>query len=164
MNIDEENRQDGEVDKRIAKYNSSIGALYPLLKEKYIPRKCKLEIYRTILRPMQLHEAESWALNARAQSKLQGAEMRVLRAVKGVTRRDRVRNLDIRRELRVEPLQEEIERIQLRWYGHVIYIYIQFFFAIQPRPSRVKWSFAATCDVINPCLKVAVFLIFPRLS
>ena len=41
VNIDEENRQEGEVNKRIAKYNSSIGALYPLLKEKYIPRKCK---------------------------------------------------------------------------------------------------------------------------
>ena len=51
---------------------------------------------------------------------LQGAEMRVLRTVKGVTRRDRVRNPDIRRELRVEPLLEEIERIQLRWYGHVM--------------------------------------------
>ena len=32
VNIDEENRQEGEVDKRIAKYNSSVGALYPLLK------------------------------------------------------------------------------------------------------------------------------------
>ena len=46
--------------------------------------------------------------------------MRVLRAIKGVARRDRVRNLDVRRELRVESLQEEIERIQLRWYGHVM--------------------------------------------
>ena len=38
----------------------------------------------------------------------------------GVIRRDRVRNLDIRRESRVEPLLEEIERIQLRWYWHVM--------------------------------------------
>ena len=41
-------------------------------------------------------------------------------SLKGVTRRDRVRNLEIRRELRVEPLLEEIERIQLRWYAHVV--------------------------------------------
>ena len=108
------------MDKRIAKYNSSFGALYPLRKEKYIPRKCKLEIYRTMLKPILLYGAESWVLDTRAQSKLQGAEKRVLRAIKGVTRRDRVRNLDIRRELRVEPLLEEIERIQLRWFGHVM--------------------------------------------
>ena len=81
MNIDEENRQEGEVDKRIAKYNSGVGALHPLHKEKYIPRKCKLEIYKTILKPIPFYGAESWTLNKRAQSKLQGAEMRVLRAV-----------------------------------------------------------------------------------
>ena len=27
----------------------------------------------------------------------------------------------------------------------------------------VMWSFAAACDVINPCMQVAVFLVFPRL-
>ena len=37
-----------------------------------------------------------------------------------MTRRDRVRNLDVSREQRVEPLQEEIERIQLRRYGYVL--------------------------------------------
>ena len=120
VNIDEENRQECEADKRIAKYNSSVWAFYPLLKEKYIPRKCKLEIYRTILKPILLYGAESWALNTRAKSKLQGEDMRVLRATKGVTQRDRGRNLDVRREQRVEPLQGEMERIQLRWYGHVM--------------------------------------------
>ena len=44
VNIEEENKQQCEMDKRIAKYNTNVGALYPLLKEKYIPRKCKLEI------------------------------------------------------------------------------------------------------------------------
>ena len=46
--------------------------------------------------------------------------MRVLRAITGVTQRDRTRNLAIRSELRVESLLEEIERIELRWYGHVM--------------------------------------------
>ena len=72
------------------------------------------------MKPILLYGAEAWALNTRAKSKLQGVEMRVLRAIKGVTRRDRVRNLDIRGELRVEPLLEEIERIQLRLHGHVM--------------------------------------------
>ena len=51
MNIEEENIQKCEVDKRISKYKTSVGALYPLLKEKCILRKCKLEIYRINLKP-----------------------------------------------------------------------------------------------------------------
>ena len=72
------------------------------------------------MKPILLYGAESWPLNTRAKSKLQGEEMRVLRATKGVTQRYRGRNLDVRREQRVEPLQGEMERIQLRWYGHVM--------------------------------------------
>ena len=33
---------------------------------------------------------------------------------------DRVRNVGIRNGLRVDPLLEETERIQLRWHGHVM--------------------------------------------
>ena len=42
----------------------------------------------------------------------------MLRAIRGVARRGRIGNLDIRRELKVEPLLDEIERIYLRWYGY----------------------------------------------
>ena len=41
-------------------------------------------------------------------------------AITGVTRRDIVRNINIRRDFRVEPLLEEIDRMQLKWYGHVL--------------------------------------------
>ena len=42
VHIDEENRQECEVNEKIAKYNFIVEALYPLLKEKYIQRKFKL--------------------------------------------------------------------------------------------------------------------------
>ena len=51
---------------------------------------------------------------------MQAAEMRVLRAIKGIRRRDRIRNNTIRSELKVTPLLEEIERSKLRWHGHVM--------------------------------------------
>ena len=46
--------------------------------------------------------------------------MRVLRLIKGVTRRNKLRNYDIRIELEVEPILIFIERNQLRWYDHVM--------------------------------------------
>ena len=44
--------------------------------------------------------------------------MKVLRLVKGVTRRDRVRNAD--EELKIKPIIETIQTDRLRWFGHVM--------------------------------------------
>ena len=68
-----------------------------------MPKKAKLLIQMTILRLILLygHESwiltkkESWILTKKLNSKITAADMRVLRLVKGVTRRDSVRNSDI---------------------------------------------------------------------
>ena len=47
-------------------------------------------------------------------------EMNCLRKIKGVTRRDRVRNTEIRRELKVETdVVQIIQRRRLRCFGHI---------------------------------------------
>lgn len=45
--------------------------------------------------------------------------MKVLRLIKGVTRRDRLRNVGIRRELGLTSIIEAVTRNRLRWNGHV---------------------------------------------
>ncbi len=48
-------------------------------------------------------------------------EMKRLRAILGVTRRDRLRNVDIRRRLGMtETIEEVVNRQRLRWFGHVV--------------------------------------------
>ena len=94
--------------------------MYPLLKDRHVPRQSKIIIYKTILTPLLLYGAETWSLTTKTQSKLQAAEMRVLRLIKGVTRRDRCKNADIRKEVGVGSIIEDIERSKLRWYGHVM--------------------------------------------
>ena len=54
----------------------------------------------------------------RRRSKLQTGEMRVFRLIRGVYKTDRYRNIDIRRELRVTPLLDDIDNSKLRWYDH----------------------------------------------
>src|SRR5699024_2143683 len=63
---------------------------------------------------------ETWILTEETRSRVQAAEMRFLRKVVGVTRRDRIRSSQIREELGVSPLILEFERGQLRWLGHVL--------------------------------------------
>ena len=62
-------------------------------------------------------EVQSWT--SKTASNLQAAETRILRLIKVVTRRDGIRNVQIREVLNVVPLLDDIDRKMLRWYGHV---------------------------------------------
>jgi hypothetical protein len=107
------------INDRICQYSRNVGFLYPLLKDKHVPRDTKIVIYQTILRPILLYGCEAWTLTTAMKSKVQAAEMRVLRLIKGVTRKNRMRNDDIRKELGVKNILQYIEETQLRWFGHV---------------------------------------------
>src|SRR5215469_6663558 len=76
-------------------------------------------IYKTILRPIFLYGSECWTLNTAQKSKMKEAEIRVLRVIRGVSRRDRLRSGAVREDLNVEPILECVERNQLRWFGHI---------------------------------------------
>ncbi|XP_054656606.1 uncharacterized protein LOC129194983 [Dunckerocampus dactyliophorus] len=82
--------------------------------------KAKLSIYRSIYVPTLIYGHELWVMTERTRSRIQAAEMSILRRVAGLTLRDRVRSSVIREELRVEPLLLHIERSQLRWLGHLV--------------------------------------------
>ena len=117
--VDEGNKQETELTARIGKYTQNFMMMYPLLKEKQIPRDVKTTIYSTILKPILIYGGECWSLTAKTSSRLQAAEMKILRTIRGVTRMDRLRNDQIRSDLSVKPLLKEIEERKLRWYGHV---------------------------------------------
>ena len=109
------NIMEEEVNNRIANFSKNLITLYPLMKEKEIPRDVKVCIYTTVLRPVLLYGSETWTLTTILTSKIQATEMRVLRLIYGVTRRDRIRNDNIRQVLKVESVLAIIERNQLRW-------------------------------------------------
>ncbi len=55
-----------------------------------------------------------------AKKKLRVFEMGCLRKIKGVTRRDKIRNVDIRKELGITTdIVQKIQARRLRYYGHV---------------------------------------------
>lgn len=117
--MDGQGRMDDELKERIGKFSQNVGMLYPLLKGKEIPTEIKALIYKTILRPILLYGSECWAMNTVHKSRLEAAEMRVLRVIRGISLRDRVRSERIRTDLGVEPVLDCVERNQLRWFGHV---------------------------------------------
>lgn len=114
VTFDEVNNMILEINHCITKYSRSINQLYPMVKDRNIPRKVKVLIYMSILRPILIYGSEAWALTTKTKSRIQAAEMRVLRIIRGVTRLDRLKNEDIRNELGVEAILVFIERSQLR--------------------------------------------------
>ena len=62
------NIMEEEVNNRIAKFTKNLIALYPLMKEKEIPRDMrdvKVCIYTTVLRPVLLYGSETWTLTTK---------------------------------------------------------------------------------------------------
>ena len=79
--------------------------------DKKMPRGLKVKIYETIVRPVMTYGAELWVIRKKEERLLETTEMKMLRRIKGVTRRGR--------ELGVEKITSRIRTARLRWYGHV---------------------------------------------
>jgi hypothetical protein len=84
-----------------------------------VPLKLKSKFYRTAIRPAMLYGAECWPTKRRYVQQLSVAEMRMLRWICGHTRRDQVRNDDIRERLEEAPVEEKLVQHRLRWFRHM---------------------------------------------
>ena len=62
----------------------------------------------TVIRPVLLYGAECWTVRKKEEQILEKTEMRMLRRIKGVTLRDKVKSVDIRKELGVNSIQEKV--------------------------------------------------------
>lgn len=76
--IESKNTLESEINNRMAKFSKNISFLYPLLRERNIPREVKVSIYNTILKPILLYGSETRTLTEKMKSKITAAEMKVL--------------------------------------------------------------------------------------
>ena len=83
-----------------------------VLCDKRVPQKLKDKFYRTAIRLAMLYGMLAYEKIHVQQISV--AEMRMLRWICGHTRRDRVRNDDIRDRLGVTPIEEKLVQHQLR--------------------------------------------------
>ncbi|XP_045458246.1 uncharacterized protein LOC123668558 [Melitaea cinxia] len=67
-----------------------------------------------------MYESECWATKVTAERRVHAAEMRMLRWLCGVTRKDRIRNKNVTGSLKVASVTKKIRRSRLAWYGHVM--------------------------------------------
>ncbi|KAI5725714.1 hypothetical protein M8J77_019224 [Diaphorina citri] len=108
-----------EVTNRIKVAGNFYSSIRSIIWNKHVPTKCKREIYKTYYIPILTYGSETWTVRKKEESRIQAAEMKFLRSILGKTRRDRIRNDEIRRTIGVEKLQERIEHQRLRSFGHM---------------------------------------------
>ena len=71
-------------------------AVESVLCDRRMPVKLKGKVYKIVVRPALLYGAETWATTRGQEARLEVNEMRMLRCMCGVTRRDKIRNEHIR--------------------------------------------------------------------
>ena len=91
-----------------------------ILYDRRMPVKLKGKVYKTVIRPAMLHGTETWATTKRQEKRIEVTEMRMLRWMCGVTRKDEIRNEHIRGKTRVAQASKKITERRLNWYGHVM--------------------------------------------
>ncbi|KAM0966625.1 hypothetical protein EV2_022996 [Malus domestica] len=84
-----------------------------------MPLKLKGKFYRTAIRPAMLYGTECWAVKHQHVHKMGVAEMRMLRWMCGHTRKDKIRNEDIRGKVGLAEIEGKLRENRLWWFGHV---------------------------------------------
>ena len=119
VTISEEGGSEEAVRARVSAAWGKWRDLSGVISDKKMPRKLKIKLYMTVVRPVLLYGAECWTVRKKEEHILEKTEMRMLRKIKGVTLRDKVKSVDIRKELGVNSIQEKVSEMRLRWYGHM---------------------------------------------
>ena len=79
-----------------------------------------MSIRRSNCIPMALYGAEAWGMRSAERRKVNVFEMKCLRSLVGVSRIDRVKNVEVRRRVGIErQLASRADQRVLRWFGHV---------------------------------------------
>ena len=117
--IDKDGTIDRDVDLRVQAAWSSWRKLTGVLYDRKIPLRLKAKINETIIRPALTYGSECWAMKVTNKRKIATTEMRMLRGILGVSRRDHMRNEEIRRMLHLSPIDDVMRSGRLRWFGHV---------------------------------------------
>ena len=104
--IDKKGTIDRDVDLRVRAAWSSWRKFTGILYDRKIPLGLKAKVYEAIIRLALTYGSECWAMKMTNKRKIATTEMRMLRGMLGVSRRNHMWNEEIRRILHISPIDE----------------------------------------------------------
>ncbi|KAJ7982614.1 Retrovirus-related Pol polyprotein LINE-1 [Quillaja saponaria] len=97
------------------KWRSASGVLC----DPKILNRLKGKFYKSAVRPAMLYGTECWSVKKQHSHEMGVAEIRMLRWMTGHTRKDRIRNEENRKKVKVAPIKEKMKENRLRWFRHI---------------------------------------------
>ena len=124
-----------------------------VLCDRRMPVKLQGKVYKTVIRPAMLYGAETWATTKRQEKRIEVTEMRMLRWMCGVTRKDKINNEHIRGTTRVAQAFKKSRREDWTgtgmWWGEMANTYsfitvflLHFYIASSGMPNLRKNPFS----------------------
>jgi len=121
--IDKEGRISECIKDRIQAGNKAYAANYHMLKSKIIRRSVKMQIYKTMIRPVATYGAETWTLTKADENMLRIFERKIWRKIYGPVQEEgawRIRyNEELDRLMKGKDIVKFIKAQRIRWLGHV---------------------------------------------
>lgn len=112
---------EADIKRRISIARNAFQSLGKIWMATDIKKTTKLQVYETLVLSCLLYNSETWTMKRTSEHRLKVFEMTCLRKIVGVTRRDMVRNEDIKRHLQLEKeVTDRIQQRRLRYFGHVV--------------------------------------------
>ena len=116
-----EDATDGaDIERRIQKANAAQAQIRKILWNRETPRRLKIKMIMTFIYPTVSYCCETWTLGNAEKRRLDTWWMKLLRRVRGVTKRDKMRSKEIHKQLRTTSMSNMIEERQLRYLGHIM--------------------------------------------
>ncbi|XP_060794630.1 uncharacterized protein LOC132897202 isoform X2 [Neoarius graeffei] len=118
--ISSNNKINKEILNRMGNTSTAFSKLQNhLWNNKHVSTKAKCKVYRAIVLSTLLYGAETWTIYCHQVKKLHAFMMQHLRAIMGVTWKDKITNVDILNRADLPSMVDILIEKGLRWLGHV---------------------------------------------
>ena len=117
--VDETAEMEKEVNHRIQCGWNNWRKVSGVICDRRVPIRLKGKVHKTVVRPALTYGLEAAPVKKTEEKKLDVAEMKMLRWMSGVTRKDKIQNKYIRGTVKVIEISKKIQESRLRWFGHL---------------------------------------------
>ena len=118
--VDKQGGTDADVRTRIGKARAAFIQLKNIWSSTDLTLNTKIRIFNTIVKPVLLYGAETWRTTVITMSRVQTFANTCLRRILRIRWPEKIRNQELWRLTKQQPIEEDILKRRWRWIGHTL--------------------------------------------